>query len=184
MAFEIRLLIPEKTGSGNSSRIIPMENVTDGFIDDDPDRPLFLTYACQVFDACGVHFEVDGFFDEPLPLSTEYDLVFFLEVLPGFVRFLDDPLAPGYVIDLCEQGTEIRYEFTKIEGDEIIEVAYSSGIDRNLKNRTENVLRRELINQMVLFVKNYQKALAEYLSEEANHSWNQALFAFIQRWDE
>src|SRR2546422_894140 len=104
MAFAVRLLLPDISSEHRPP--ISVLSETEGFFDDDPTRPLILNDVCKAFRVNGVRFEIDGFFVSPLPLSAEYDLIFFLEELPGLLQVLNEKSRNQFTINLPEQGTQ------------------------------------------------------------------------------
>src|ERR1700678_1508537 len=103
MAFMIRLILPAQLAAQEQATQ-PVRDRTADFIDADPAQPFFLVQVDDVFAANEVRFEIRGFFEELLPVSTETELVIFLEQLPGLLRFLEDPLLAACSIRLFEQG--------------------------------------------------------------------------------
>jgi hypothetical protein len=151
------------------------------FIDDNPALPLFFYEACAIFALVGVSLEIRGLFAEPLPVSTDTELVYFLEDLPGLLRFLQETSPGEYRLGLWGQGVETEFLFLKTGKGDIVEVRCASKIKRRMIADAEYLGRIELVGQLEVFVENYQEALRRYTPQFLGESWNQELFAITQR---
>jgi len=149
--------------------------------DDDPNCPLFLARAAGIFAANDVRFEVEGFFKAPLPVSTDIGLVYFLEDLPGLLRFLTAPSADPFAVGLWEQGIQTEFSFSAPVGGDIIEVGCSCTADREMDHTREHIPRRRLVAQMAEFAANYREGTRRYLPELLDEAWNQHLFGAVAR---
>ncbi len=180
MEFNIRLILPSQWVPHNQPKPPGFDHTAES-TDDDPNRPLFLVRASDLFAANGVRFEISGFFEKPLPVSTDTELVIFLEQLPGLLRFLEDPSVATFLLDLYEQGIQTKFSFLKLDGGELISVKCSSRTNRRQTSSEETLSRRRIVGQMIAFVETYREALHRYASSSMDESWNQDLFAITQR---
>lgn len=176
MNFAVSLILPRGWVPGSQVKPPVWDHTTD-MVDDSPDRPLFLARAADVFSANGVRLAVRGFFKEPLPVSTDVGLVYFLEDLPGLIRFLTAPSTTPYVLGLWEQGIQTEFLFSTAESDDIIEVVCAATADREMDHNKERLPRRQLASQIAEFVEKYREALRRYVPELLGEAWNRILFA-------
>jgi hypothetical protein len=173
--FEMRIVLPDKAEP--QGQVYPLDLIDTSDWIDDPDHPLFLTEACSIFAARGVRFQIIGFFEEPLPVSADDDLVFLLEELPSLFAFLEDESSTQFELGFWSQGIETVFLFTRLANGEIFEVNYSSGSKFALARRTERISRSQLIGQILAIVDAYHEALRRFLPGKLSEPWNQKIFA-------
>ena len=137
MEFVVRLVLPGDWRKGRAVKAPTWDHTTD-MVDDDPDRPLFLAKAADVFAANGVRFEIQGFFEQPLPVSTDVGLVYFLEGLPGLLKFLTATAPASYTVGLWEQGIEAEFSFSTREHGDMVDVACSCAARRKMSHDGNN----------------------------------------------
>lgn len=176
MNFAVKLVLPPRWVPGGHVNPVVWDHAID-MVDDDPDCPLFLTRAADIFSANGVRLEFSGFFKEPLAVPTDLGLVYVLESLPGFLKFLLAPSSATCTLGLWVQGIETEFCFSVMEDSEIIEVTCLSAINREMDHTRELLPRCWLIGQMAEFVKDYREATTRYAPELVGEAWNQKLFA-------
>jgi hypothetical protein len=175
MNFSVSLILPPQWVSGSQVKAAKWDHTAD-LVDDDPDRPVFLTRAADILSANGVRLDLKGFFKVPLPVSTDVGLGEFLENLPGLLSFLLIPSPNPYTLSLSEQGIQTEFTFSTGTERDVIEVACFSTAKRELDCDREAVSRRKLVAQMTQFVRNYREATTRYVPELLGEAWNQKLF--------
>ena len=180
MSFTIQLLLPSIAEQRPRSSS-PARADLDDFVDDNPALPLFLFEACAIFAAVGVRLEINGLFADPLPVSTDTELVYFLEHLPGMLRFLEEASPGAYRLGLWGEGVETEFIFRKSEKGDLIEVRHDSRIKRRMTTDSEELRCCELVGQLTTFVETYHEALRRYAPGLVREPWNQELFAIAER---
>lgn len=174
--FEMRIVLPDKAEPRGQVQPLNLIDTSDFF--DDPNQPLFLVEACSVFAAKGVRFEMTGFFEEPLPVSTADDLVYLLESLPSLFAFFENESSTQFELGFWGQGIETVFLFTKpLANGEFFEVNCSSQSKFALARKTQKISCMQLIGQILAIVDAYREALRRFLPGRLNEPWNQKVFA-------
>jgi len=181
MAFSFKLIVPRERNGGTARRQLRVRGESNERIDDDPHNPVFLSEASELFQQRGVHFQIDGFFKDPLPLSVRDDLPFFLEELPNLITFVSEDGSPDCSVDLWGQGIELRYQFRKVASRPFVQVTFQSSVKREVITEAETIATEDLKAEIIGFVTDYKSALQRFLPEMIPHPWNQNLFSCVER---
>jgi len=177
MDFRINLILPtSKEVNMTPSLTFPGSDL----LDDDPERPIFLLEVGDVFEANRVRFEVIGFFVEPLPVSTRDDLPYFLESLPGLLRFLGNASLSEHTIGFWGQGIETKFSLFRLNENEI-EVRCLCFSDRKMLTDLQKTSIIQLKAWVLIFVSNYKEALKRYLPNRLVESWNRDVFNMAEQ---